>query len=287
MAEMTGQARPLAVISGAGLLPSLVAATCRDEGRSVHVVRFPGSAAAVGNFSTIEAEFERPGQLFRKLKLLACSDVVFAGGVRRPRLDGAKFDSMLRRHADTLLPALDGGDDGTLRAIRTMFETEGFRIVGSHELVPELLPEPGVPTRVSPSPVDKADGRRAEAIHGALGGVDVGQGVVVAGGLCLGIETAQGTDRMLEFVADTIGCLRTNPNAGKGVFFKAPKSGQDRQMDMPTVGPATVEAAAAAGLAGLMLEAGGVIVIDLPSCIRRADDTGMFLWVRTSDESGP
>ncbi|MFN3577832.1 MAG: UDP-2,3-diacylglucosamine diphosphatase LpxI domain-containing protein, partial [Tabrizicola sp.] len=77
-----------------------------------------------------------------------------------------------------------------------------------------------------------------------------------------------------------IGALRPDPGRGRGVFYKAAKPGQDRRVDLPTLGPDTLRGAAAAGLAGVAFEAGSVICLDLPEMRRLAGELGLFLWAR-------
>jgi len=67
------------------------------------------------------------------------------------------------------------------------------------------------------------------------------------------------------------------------VLVKGPKPGQDRRIDMPAIGPATVRGAAAAGLAGIVIEAGGVMVLDRATVIDLADRLGLFVWVRAPE----
>ena len=111
----------------------------------------------------------------------------------------------------------------------------------------------------------------------ALSPLDVGQGAVVAGGLCLGIETLQGTDALLRFVAETPEHLQRG--AG-GVLVKAPKRGQDLRVDMPAVGPDTVRNAARAGLDGIVVSAGKVVLIDRDATRAALEETGLFLFAR-------
>jgi len=65
-----------------------------------------------------------------------------------------------------------------------------------------------------------------------------------------------------------------------GLLFKAPKPDQDLRIDLPTIGPTTVQGAIDAGLGGIVIAAGGVIVLDQSRVIDMMDDAGMFLWVR-------
>jgi DUF1009 family protein len=61
------------------------------------------------------------------------------------------------------------------------------------------------------------------------------------------------------------------------VLVKLVKPGQDRRADLPTIGPRTIDAAAAAGLRGIAFEAGGTLFTDRAACIAHADATGLFL----------
>jgi DUF1009 family protein len=105
----------------------------------------------------------------------------------------------------------------------------------------------------------------------ALGVADVGQACVVQQGIVLALEAIEGTDAMLAR-AGTL--ARQGPG---GVLVKLVKPGQDRRADLPTIGPGTVRAAAAAGLRGIAFEAGGTILTDRAALVRAADEAGLFL----------
>lgn len=204
--------------------------------------------------------------------------VVFAGAIRRPRLDPEAFDSRTAQLIPRILMAMQSGDDAALRAVLDIFEEQGLTICGIDEVLPDLIPGEGILAGI-PSEADRRDVARACEILRAASGLDIGQGVVVAQGQCLALETLPGTAAMLEFAGRHIG-LRPNPNGAKGVFYKAPKAGQDRRIDLPTLGPDTIDQAAAAGLAGIAWEAGGVILLDRAESVRRAEEAGLFLWAR-------
>jgi DUF1009 family protein len=276
----------LAIVAGRGVLPRLIAEDCVRRGRPHVVVRLDGLAPGGEAFDwaaghpVIEAVLEKPGRLFADLRRAGCHSVTFAGGVRRPALDPLRFDLTMLRLAPRLLTGLRGGDDAALRLIAGIFEAEGFAVRAPHELLADLIAAPGVPTRVQPGDADREDAARAAAIVAALGAADAGQGAVVAQGICLGLETIQGTDAMLDFVARTAGPYRPDPRGATGVLFKAPKPGQDWRLDLPAIGPATVAAAAAAGLAGIVVQAGGVLLLGREETLAAADAAGLFVWGR-------
>ncbi len=260
----------LAILAGQGALPQMIAAAHPGA----LFVQFEGLAVDRPGNETLEASYERFGEMFAGLAARGVTEVVFAGGLARPALNPANFDARMAALAPRFLAAMQGGDDGLLRAVIDAFEDEGFAVRGAHELLGGLTAAPGRLAGPEPSAADLADAARARAILAALGPLDVGQGAVVADGQALGVETAQGTDAMLRFVAGTPAKLRQR---ARGVLVKAPKPGQDLRVDMPAIGPGTIAAAAAAGLAGIVIEAGTVLLIDRDETLRAADAAGLFL----------
>jgi DUF1009 family protein len=271
----------LAIVAGRGALPRLIAEDCARRGRPYRVVVFEGVALDwLDGHPALAAAFERPGRLFAALRAAGCGAVTFAGGIVRPKLRPLRFDLTMWRLAPGLLGAVRAGDDATLRAVAGVFERAGFRVEAPQALLPDLPAAAGVHSRALPSERDREDAARAAAIVAAIGAADVGQAAVVAQGVCLGIESIQGTDALLEFVARTGAGFRPDPGGAKGVLFKGPKPGQDRRLDLPAIGPDTLRGAAAAGLAGVAVEAGGVMILDHAATVAAADAAGLFLWAR-------
>lgn len=262
----------LALIAGRGGLPAALVAALPQR----PVVAALDGFVPEGLTPDMTFRIERLVPFLRALEEAGVTEVAFAGAVQRPRLDPSLFDPHTAQMVPRLLSAMQSGDDATLRAVLAIFEEAGFSIVGVADIAPGLVPGAGVLCGAL-TPVQERDATRAAAIVAALGAVDVGQGCVVAQGLCLAVEALPGTDAMLAQVAG----LRTlHPDPVGGLFYKAAKPGQDLRIDLPTLGPATVDAAAKAGLAGIAWAAGQVICLDLPAMIRRAEAQGLFLWAR-------
>lgn len=263
---MTG----LAVIAGAGRLPvELVASLdvrpliCTPEGAEVALpVDLP-------------FRFERLVPFLRELGARGVTQVVFAGAIHRPRLDPSLFDMETAALVPRLLPAIQGGDDALLRAIIEVFNEFDLDVQGAGALVPALLVHEGTLTQRPPTQDETRDAARAAGILAALDTADVAQAVVVARGLCLGVEAIYGTDALLTQVASAR--PMREPRTG-GVLAKRAKSGQDLRMDLPTVGPATIAGMQAAGLSGLCLHAGHVIMLERAQMIADADAAGIAIW---------
>lgn len=259
----------LAILSGAGALPVMLAKALPDAVRVVfhgveHVMQAP----------LAEHRFEKLGDLFEDLKARGVTRVVLAGAMSRPALDPTQLDPFMMQLAPRLMAAMQGGDDAILRLIIAVFEEQGFAVIGAHELLPEITVEDGVIAGDAPTDSQLADASRATDILLALSPLDVGQGAVVASGLCLGIETLQGTDALLKFVAETPEHLR---RVKGGVLVKSPKRGQDLRVDMPAIGADTVRNAAAAGLDGIVVSAGKVLLLERAKTMAALNETGLFL----------
>ncbi len=262
----------LALIAGRGALPLALVQALPDR---PYICALDGFAPE-GLTADLTFRIERLVPFLRHLGEKGISRVIFAGAVSRPRLDPSLFDAATAQLVPHLMAAFAAGDDATLRAIITLFEDSDIAVEGAETLAPQLLPAAGLLAGTLP-PGAEADAARAEAIVAALGAADVGQGAVVSGGLCLAVEALPGTDTMLAQVAALPEDLRPK---NKGLFYKAAKPGQDRRIDLPTIGPATLRAAAAAGLSGVAFQAGSVICLDLPALRAIATETGLFLWAR-------
>lgn len=262
----------LALIAGRGGLPAALVAALAER---PYVCALDGFLPD-GLTPNLVFRVERLVPLLDHLTERDIARVAFAGAVSRPRLDPQLFDPATAQLVPRLLAAMQGGDDSTLRAVVDLFEEGGFAVEGVDTLAPALLPGPGVLAGTLPAWAED-DAARAERIVAALGAVDVGQACVVAGGLCLGVEALPGTDALLAQLAALPDSMRPRR---QGLLYKAAKPGQDRRVDLPTLGPDTLRHAAAAGLAGVVFQAGSVICLDQAVLKAEAEAQGLFLWAR-------
>jgi DUF1009 family protein len=274
----------LAIIAGRGDLPRLLAEECRASGREYIVVEFEHIPLDWANsHPVIPAIFEQPGRLFTQLHDISCVKVVMAGAMARAPIDIGRLDEKGQELATILAKTAKAGDDKTLVSIIKFFEDNLFTVVAAHEVLDKLIPKFGVLTKLVPSEADKFDAKRAAEIVDLLGRADVGQGVVVAQGICLGLESIQGTDRMLAFVGSTRDDFSHEANGGRGILLKAPKPKQDLRVDLPAIGPNTVQNAYDAGLSGIAVESGGVMILNQNETVALADELELFLWVRPKE----
>lgn len=262
----------LAVIAGRGDLPALVAKAadvpplvCGYEGIALSDLK-----------ADLTFRLETLGTLLLELGTRGVTQVCFAGGLDRPALDPTKLDAETAPLVPIFMKALQAGDDGALRVVVDLFQKTGFEVLGAHQVAPDLLAQGGVYGEHWPDAQMRTDADVAADHILKISPRDIGQACVVGGGRVLGMEDARGTDDML-------GRLPAGAQEKRAILFKGPKANQSMLVDMPTVGPDTIEAAQRAGLAGVVVDAGDVLVLHPERCAALADQHGLVFWARTGE----
>ncbi|SFA79343.1 hypothetical protein SAMN05421688_0938 [Poseidonocella pacifica] len=255
-----------ALIAGRGRLPELVAETgpmlvCALEGQGPDRL-----------IPDLTFRLETIGSFIAALTARGVTEICLAGGIDRPVFDPAALDAATRPLVPILAEAVQAGDDGALRAIMTLFESHGIEVCAAHDLAPGLVAQVGVLVG-APDDSVRSDAERGFTVIDALGPLDVGQACVAGGGQILGIEAVGGTAWLMQSLPQTP--LRT-----MAVLCKGAKPGQDRRADLPAIGPDTAAQAAAAGLRGIVVRAGDVMILDRAATIAACEAAGLLLWVR-------
>ena len=265
--------RKLGIIAGGGALPGQVAAAARAAGRAVFILGLEGFAdpAVVAPWPHEIRRLGAAGRIIAALRQHGCQDLVMIGPIRRPSLLDLRPDAEGAKLLARVGRAAFAGDDGLLAAVIRVLTEEGFRVIGAHEIIREVVAPAGVLTQTQPDAQAMSDIDRGVQVARMLGAADVGQGCVVQQGLVLAVEAIEGTDAMLL----RAGALRRDGIGG--VLVKLVKPSQDKRADLPTVGPDTVRNAAAAGLRGLAFEAGATILAEREASLAAADAAGLFL----------
>jgi DUF1009 family protein len=269
----------VAVIAGSGVLPFAVADVLRARGVRPVLFAIRGfcDPARVADLPHHWVALGQLGRLMRLMRAEGCRDVVFIGGLVRPALSEIRLDWGTLRAIPEFAAALRGGDDHLLTGVGRIFEQRGFRMLGIADVAPELFMPEGSITKIAPDADARADIDRGFDLIHALSPFDVGQAVVVIDGHVVGVEGIEGTDALLERVANLRRDGRIRAKSGRGVLVKSPKATQDLRFDLPTLGPVTIDGVRAAGLAGIGIVAGRTLVADLAATVAKADRAGVFV----------
>jgi DUF1009 family protein len=272
-------AGPVAILAGAGKLPLKLVEHLERRGEDHRILGFRGfvepeirrRAHAMVNLLDLKA-------IIASLDAWQPSMVTLVGAVRRPSFAALLGAYSLLRNRQEVKDVIARGDDHMLRGAVRLLEGHGHRVVGAHELAPELVVSRDFRSHRAPSEGDGLAITMGLDLLNALSAFDIGQATVVAGRRVLAIEGPEGTDQMLHRIRRLRRrWLSANGRREGGVLIKAAKRGQDLRVDMPAIGPRTVAEAARAGLAGIAIGAGSTLLLEKEESLRVADRLDLFL----------
>ncbi|MDV7338873.1 UDP-2,3-diacylglucosamine diphosphatase LpxI [Terasakiella sp. A23] len=265
-------AEKIGLLAGQGDLPKRIIDQCVKEGRPFHIIAFKNQTEPelVEGHPHTWVRLGAAGKTISILKEEQATTLLMAGRIQRPSMLSVRPDTWgLKFLAKTGAGAF--GDDGLLSRIITALEEEGFKVIGAHEILDDLLAPQGILGNVTPDVQAQKDVEKGMEIAHQIGALDIGQAVVVQDGLVIAVEAIEGTDNML---------LRCKEHAREGlggVLVKAKKPDQEKRADLPTIGIKTIHNAKAAGLRGIAVEANGSIIVDRENVIKEADKLGLFI----------
>lgn len=279
--------RKLGIIAGGGELPLVLAEHCAAQKQPYFVARItPYAEPALAAHPGSDNGLGHMGARMQAMRDAGVDAVVLIGQVPRPDISALDLDEGAVAMLPAIMSALPEGDDALLRAVLNEHERAGFQVVGAEAVMGDLMAPEGAWGAIAPTPAQMKDIAKGARIAQAIGAFDIAQGVVVCEGHVLALEAAEGTDEMLKRVAALPPALRGAPDRRRGVLVKRPKPIQERRIDLPVVGVRTIEGAAAAGLAGVAVEAHGALAVRRAEMIAEADKRGLFLYGFTRSEAG-
>lgn len=261
----------LALVVGSGdLVPQAIAAA-RDAGWQIRVLSLH-ERQDIAKEDPFPIKVSRPDQVLREIRRFQATHVCAVGGFHmsdRERETFAQFagDEDNRAKADGKLSQLGSA----------LLKMLGLPFVGIHEIVSDLLAPEGRFGAVSPDSELEAVAWFALRSARKAGALDLGQGLVVAGGRIIATEDIAGTDALLERTKAFREAGLVGDGRGRLVLAKASKPGQPLHLDLPAIGPTTVDKARAAGISAIVVEAGRTLLISRTDLVAAADRAGIVL----------
>ncbi len=255
------------LIAGQGDLPALILEALKSQSRECFVLAIkedanPTLTDGVAHEWIPMAEIARTMEIFSEHGV---KDIIMAGKLSRPPLKALKPPALAAKILKRLGAAFFKGDDALFKAIVSVFEEEGFSIIGADEVLGDLLTPKGVLTQTQPN--NMSDIELAAQAARDLGARDIGQAVIIQNEAILAEEDEQGTDALLKRVSTAKGAI----------LAKMKKPAQERRVDLPAIGPDTIKTLAEGEFAGVVLEAEGSIILHRDDVIALADKHGLFV----------
>jgi hypothetical protein len=252
-----------AIIAGKGELPLILAQALKDA----KIICIDGEENPQLKPDLI-TKFGQVGMLIDYLKENNITHLIFAGGIKKPNLSEIKPDAEGAKLISKIIAGrLFGGDNKLLSTIIKYLEGKGFQVAGAHEVVPNLITPRAVIGSIQPFLSDIEIGLKAA--HD-LGKKDIGQAVIIEDGRIIATEDYNGTQDLIKRAGEL-------KKTSKAFLVKACKPQQDKRVDLPAIGVDTVVQCSAAGIAGIALEAGSSIILNVEAVKQKADELGVFV----------
>lgn len=261
----------IGIIAGSGELPEIIARDAKDRGYEVIIMALEDLASPALKDLSDHIQWinvGKIGSLIAALKDSGISEVIMAGKVPKSIIYKSKVAPDLR--AIKLLFSLkDKSDDSILNAFSKELANEGITVINTAAFSPRLLTPSGVLTRNAPSKEEWYDIEFGWRIAKAIGDLDIGQTVVIKGQAVMAVEAIEGTDETIRR-----GCKWAGDGA---VVVKVSKPQQDMRLDVPVVGPSTLQTMIDARARVLAIEAERSIIIKRDNLIKEAEDSGISI----------
>jgi hypothetical protein len=273
---MTDSVSTIGLIAGGKQFPVLVARGVKARGHRLVVAGFTGHTNMdVAPLADVfrELKLGKLNQLIDYLKGEKVDKVIMAGTIEKPKVMDIRHLDM--RAIKLVLGRKDKGDSALLGIIAREFEKEGMTIVPAHEYMPDLLSPQGVMTKRRPNDREWGDLKFAWTIAKELGRLDVGQCVVVREGIVAAVEALEGTDETLRR-----GFGYGGPEC---TVVKVFKPGQQKEVDLPSLGLDTLKIMAEGKATCLGVEAGKSLFFDREAAVEFADKAGITVVGLTPD----
>jgi DUF1009 family protein len=264
---------PIGLIAGNGEFPIEFARNARERGVEVIAVAHQGETNPELAKLVSSITWVKIGQLGKIIRTLKKSDVksaVMLGGITKVKVfENVRLDL---RAVKMLARIRSMKDDQLLRGIADVIEREGVEIISATDFLPECIARTGQITHRALTEQERSDAALGWQVAEASGRLDVGQSVVVHGGITLAVEAVEGTDEMIA----RAGILSRKQG---GVLVKLAKPQQDLRLDLPAIGSKTIESMEQAGLTALVLQHERALILKPEEVRRAAEKAGIALMV--------
>lgn len=256
----------IGLLAGLGKLPVEFSRAAKNMGFEVFAIALVDGVDADLQANTTDLQkinIARLDTILEHLKSNHVAKVTMIGKITKEILFSGEHE-MPDAHMLRVLASLpDRSDDTMMMAFVKELALAGIQVFDQTALLKTLMPSAGVLTKRAPTDEEIKDMEFGFKIAKEIGGLDIGQTVVVKHLAVMAVEAIEGTDA----------CVRRGSQLARGnaVVAKVAKPKQDNRFDMPAVGVQTIESMIEAGAKALVMEAGKTLLVEKEKVIALAD----------------
>ena len=253
----------IAIIAGSGKLPFKIAYHLKKLNKKVVILSIKGfsNTETYKNFNSYSV---RMGQGLKAIKILKenkIKKIIFLGALDRPNLIDLKPDLWTLFKVFKFI-FFKKTDDVILRNVVSIFENEGFEVIGLSDITNSFFLKKGI---YGTSKIPKNDFKVInklvkKTIHWTT--KDLGQSVITSKNKIILKEDRKGTNNLIKRSS------LNKYNKISYIFIKIKKLHQDTRIDLPTFGLDTLKYLVKTNIKYIILNADSTIIMDKKKTLR-------------------
>lgn len=271
--------RRVAIIAGYGSLPLIGAKYIKEKGEYLLVIALKESCTLQEELKELADEYYEisvglAGKILKTMKKHQITHALLSGKVEIKLLHSLRFDfKALLILAKISLKSTDSINLAIIDELKNI----GVQMVSQKEVYSSIIPESAVFSKRDYNDNQlKSDIKTGFLFAKHIGGLDLGQSIVISQGKIMAIESAEGTDKTF--------ARGSKLGNGSAICIKTGKTNQDERFDLPTVGLDTLKNIAENNGLGLIMESGETIVVDMEKCIEYANEHNLIFAAAKENE---
>lgn len=264
----------LGLIAGGGELPIKVVEYCKNNNVELFCVLIE-NFADIDKYKenkSIEITFGQVGKAINFFKKNNVDNIVFAGNVKKPSFGFMRVDFKGFLLLKQLLKNKILGDNTVLETVINFLSKYGLNILELDSFLDNIKLSRGNNSKIDATNYIDSINYGAEILK-ILSKFDIGQSIVIQQKNVIGIEAVEGTENLIKRCADI-----KYKNGDKPILVKIKKDNQTRKIDLPTIGPDTIEQLYEAGFAGIAFDSKNCIILSVEKVIDLANKYSLFLY---------
>jgi len=262
----------IAIISGNGILPNLIAQECIKQNKKYIIIKIEGQDVS-REIKKVDYEF-KIGNVKKLLEVLTkenITEVTFAGGIRKPTFSKLAVDVEGAKLLAKITKSKIFGDNNVLTAVTDFFAKKGFKVLATKDILKDITISKGVLSKKHPDSEILANIKIGQNFIKKISKFDVGQSVVIQQRQIIAVEAIEGTDNAIKR------CKDISFSGLPPILVKIAKKNQNKAVDLPSIGVETIKNLHDCGFAGAAIEAKNCLIIEKKEVLGLVDKYKMIL----------
>ena len=269
------------LVAGNGFLPKIIADAIVKNGKELKIFSLDEenyNFFKKNNYFVMRVNFKDPSDFIGKIKKEKVNKIVCCGGVKfENRISFFSFFLFLNFNIICLAKffySKQKGDNFLLSLAESILKSIGCEVVAVQSIVPSLLTSDKDEVNIKKAKNYNSDIEYGVSVLKTLSKYDIGQAIVIQNGRVVGIEGTEGTARLI----DRCGSYACRSNK-RPVLIKISKIGQNKKLDLPSIGIETIKSLVKNNYAGIAIERNAVLLIKKDKLIEFAKENDIFIKI--------